>query len=184
MASLKGKWIALTVTAIAAATGVAGIAVLVAPVGCTSDCKSNCPPASIYIGDLDNTQLAINAIGVQGPACPPQYGVSCAGDGHTTTCTHVTITGFAEGTCDVVIVFADRPTEIVHTQFGPPVHQGCCSGYTIVGDSVFVIPTSADAGISGVDGPSDQVSFQVDGGASDAGDGGATDAGADGGGAD
>jgi len=178
MSSLERNRIAVTVTAIAAAAGAIAIAVLVAPTGCTSDCKTNCPPASIYIGDLDNTQLAIDAIGVQGPACPPQYGVGCAGDGQTTTCTHVTITGFAEGMCDVVIVFHDRPREVVHTQFGPPIKQGCCSGYSIVGDSVFVIPsTSQDAAIGGVDGPSDQVSFVVDGGAGDAGDGGASDGG-------
>ena len=179
MGSRKRNRIAVTVTAIAAAAAVVAIAsaVVVAPTGCTSDCKSNCPPATIYIGDLDNTQLAIDAIGVQGPACPPQYGVGCVGDGQTTNCTHVTITGFAEGMCDVVIVFHDRPTEIVHTQFGPPIKQGCCSGYSIVGDSVFVIQSaSQDAAIGGVDGPSDQVSFRVDGGTDDAAsDGGSAD---------
>ncbi|HMF39505.1 MAG TPA: hypothetical protein VKQ32_02365 [Polyangia bacterium] len=171
MGSLKRKRIAVTVTAIAAAAGAFSVGILGGPTGCTSNCKSNCPPASIYIGDLNNTELPINAIAVDGPACPPQYGVYCTGDGQTTTCTHVTITGFAEGMCDVVIVFSDRPTEIVHTQFGPPIMQGCCTGYSIIGDSVFIIPNSSDAGISGLDGPTDQVSFPVDAGA-DAADGG------------
>ena len=80
------------------------------------------------------------------------------------------------GACDVEVVFSDRPTEIVHTQFGPPIQQGCCKGYTIVGDSVFVIPNSPDAGISGVDGASDQVTIVVDGGTSDAGSTGDGDA--------
>jgi len=173
MGSARRKRIAVTVTAIAAAAGGIAAALLVVPTGCTSNCGSHCPPASIYIGDLDNTQLPITAIGVQGPACPPQYGVYCTGDGQTTTCTHVTITGFAQGSCDVVIVFSDRPAEVVHTQFGPPIQQGCCSGYSIVGDSVFVIPTSSDAGITGVDGSSDQVSFDVDGGVDAPSDGGA-----------
>jgi hypothetical protein len=173
MVSRLRKRIAVTVTAIAgAAACVVGAAVVVGPSGCADNCATNCPLATIYIGDLDNQELPIDAIGVQGPACPPQYGVYCAGDGQTTVCTHVTITGYAQGTCDVAIAFHDRPTEIVHTQFGPPIQQGCCKGYSIIGDSVFVIPANPDAGISGVDGASDQVTIVVDGGATDAADGG------------
>ena len=180
MASPRRKWIAVTVTAIAAASGVVATAVVLAPAGCADNCATNCPTGTVYIGNTNNHQLAIEAIGVQGPACPPQYGVYCIGDGNqTTNCTHVTITGYAHGTCDVVIAFADRPSELIHTEFGPPIKQGCCKGYTIVGDSVFIIPDNPDAAISGVDGASDQVSILVDGGATDGGDGGTNDAGSD-----
>jgi hypothetical protein len=159
-----------TVAAIAVA--VTGAAV-VAPTGCSSNCASDCPSASVYIGNLDNQQLNIDDIIVNGPACPPQYGVYCVGDLHTTTCTHVTITGTKPGTCDVLILFPDRPAQIVHTEFGAPIQKGCCKGYSIIGDDVFVIPTSADAGVSGVDGSSDQVTTYVEAGATDASDAGA-----------
>ena len=82
----------------------------------------------------------------------------------------------AQGICDVLIIFHDRPAEIVRTEFGPPIQQGCCQGYTIVGDSVFVIPANPDAGISGLDGGTDAVTIVVDAGANDAG---AADAGVD-----
>jgi hypothetical protein len=164
-----------------AAAAVVVVAVLVAPTSCTSNCATNCPLATVYIGSLNNQQLYITDIVVEGPACPPQYGIYCVGDGVTTSCTHTTITGTAQGYCNVKIVFPDRPAENIHLEFGPPIQQGCCKGYSIVGDSVFIISTSSDAGIGGVDGASDQVMVVVDGGA-DAADGGA-DA-ADGGTAD
>jgi hypothetical protein len=109
----------------------------------------------------------IDDLAVSGPACPPPEGVYCIGDAPGTNCTHFTITGNAEGFCDVTIVFHDRPTMIVRTQFGPPVEQGCCKGFSIVGDSVFLIPASSDAGISGLDGATDAVTTVVDGGATD-----------------
>jgi hypothetical protein len=137
-------------------------AVLVGQSGCASNCGSNCPPVTIYIGN-PGQQLMIDDIGVSGPACPAPQGVYCIGDAAGTNCTHFTITGNAEGICDVTIVFHDRPTMIIRTQFGPPVEQGCCRGYSIVGDSVFIIPTSPDAGISGLDGGTDAVTI-VDGG--------------------
>lgn len=160
-----------------AAAAVVVATVLVSQTNCTSNCATNCPPATVYIGDLDNVQLYIDDIVVSGPACPPQYGVYCLGDGATTTCTHVTITGMTQGYCDVTILFHDRPAYVVHTEFGPPIMQGCCRGYSIVGDSVFVISSSADAGISGVDGASDAVRL-ADGGTAD-NDGGVADAGGD-----
>jgi hypothetical protein len=175
MASPLRTRIAVTVTTIAVAVVcVVGAVGVVAPAGCTGNCRSNCPNISVYIGNLDNFQLAINDVLVDGPACPPPYSVSCAGDGVSTNCTHVTLTGAAQGYCDVLIVFADRPPEIVHTQFGPPVQQGCCTGYTIVGDSVFIIPDNPDAGISGADGSTEAVTIVVDGGTTDAADGGTT----------
>jgi hypothetical protein len=165
----RAKWIAAAAMVATGAAGVIVAAAVAAPTGCASDCGSNCPNATVYIGNLDNRQLWIDDILVSGPACPPQHGVYCIGDGVTTSCTHFTITGQAQGICDVLIVFPDRPAMIVRTEFGPPIQQGCCKGHTIVGDSIFVIPANSDAGISGVDGPSDAVTTVVDGGASDAG---------------
>jgi hypothetical protein len=155
-----------------AVAAVVVIAVALAQTNCASNCASDCPPATVYIGNLDNEQLSIDDILVNGPACPPQYGVYCLGDGVTTSCTHVTITGTGPGICDVLIAFHDRPAAIVRTEFGPPIQKGCCKGYTIVGDAVFAIPANPDAGISGADGGTDAVTIVVDAGASDAsGDG-------------
>jgi hypothetical protein len=159
--------------AIVGAIAVAVMAVtVVAPTGCAGNCASNCPNATVYIGNLDNQQLAIDNILVNGPACPPLEGVYCIGDGFTTSCTHLTITGVTQGACDVLVIFPDRPAQIVHTEFGPPIKQGCCKGYSIIGDEVFVIPANPDAGIVGLDGGMDQVTTVVDGGADAAGDGG------------
>ena len=171
MASRRPHRIAAVALTSDAAAAAIIIAVLVAQTGCGSNCGTNCPNATVFIGNLDNQQLLIDDILVDGPACPPAYGVYCVG-GPGTYCTHLTITGVAQGFCDVLIVFHDRPAEIVRTEFGPPIQQGCCRGYTIVGDSVFVIPANPDAGISGVDGGTDAVTIVVDAGASDApGDG-------------
>lgn len=143
--------------------------------GCTSNCGTNCPQTAVYVGNLNGEQLQIDDIEVDGPACPPPEGVYCLGDANGTNCTHFTLTGTAQGDCYVTIFFHDRPAEVVHARFGPPVTQGCCRGYSIVGDAVFVISSSSDAGISGIDGPTDAVMF-LDAGAGDA-DGG--DAGVD-----
>jgi hypothetical protein len=157
------------------AAGIVVAAVLFSQTNCTSNCGSNCPSRTVYIGNLDNQQLYIDDIVVNGPACPPQYGIYCIGDGDTTSCTHVTITGVAQGACDVTIIFQDRPAWVVHTEFGPPIMQGCCRGYSIVGDSVFVIPSSSDAGISGIDGATDAARLADGGTGND--DGGVADAG-------
>ena len=167
MASRPNRIAAFALTAAAAAAVIAA-AVLIVPAGCAGNCATNCPNATVYIGNLDNQQLYINNIVANGPACPPPEGVYCIGDGNTTSCTHVTITGKAQGYCDVAFIFPDRPTMIVRTEFGPPIMQGCCKGYTIVGDSVFAIPANPDAGISGADGGgTDAVRVVVDGGAQD-----------------
>jgi hypothetical protein len=177
MTSHRDKWrpftvgtlakVAAVVVCSAAAAVAAGF--MVVQTGC-SDCASDCPPATVYIGNLSGQQLAIDDILVDGPACPPQHGVYCIGDGPTTNCTHVTITGVAEGFCDVYITFRDRPNMVVRTEFGPPIKHGCCKGHTIVGDSVFVVPASSDAGISGLDGGTDAVTIVVDAGSGDASD--------------
>jgi hypothetical protein len=184
MASRRPHRIVAIAAACAAAVAVVTIVTaLVGQTGCAGNCGTNCPNATVYIGNLDGQQLSIDEILVDGPACPPPYGIYCAGDGPYTTCTHVTITGRAPGFCDVLIAFHDRPAEIVRTQFGPPIQQGCCKGYTIIGDSVFVIPANPDAGISGVDGGTDAVTIVVDAGANDVSgdvvDAGANDASGD-----
>ena len=59
-----------------AAAAIVAAAFTVGQTGC-SDCASDCPPATVYIGNLDGQQLAIDDIVVDGPACPPQHGVYC-----------------------------------------------------------------------------------------------------------
>jgi hypothetical protein len=177
MASCRFHRIAAIVATSAVAVAVITIvALMLGQTGCGSNCGTNCPNATVLIANPDNEELPIDDILVDGPACPPGYGVYCAG-GPGTICTHFTITGVAQGFCDVLIVFHDRPDEIVRTEFGPPIQQGCCKGYSIVGDSVFVIPTNPDASIHGLDGGTDAVTIVVDAGASDASDAGANDAG-------
>jgi hypothetical protein len=166
MTSLRSKSV---LAAVAAAAAAAVVAIVVGQSGCGSTCASDCPPSTVYIGNLDSQQLAIDDILVNGPACPSPTGVYCIGDGPGTNCTHFTITGTAQGVCDVLIVFHDRPSMIVRTEFGPPIQKGCCKGHAIVGDAVFVIPGNPDAGITGLDGGTDAVSIVTDAGS----DGGA-----------
>jgi hypothetical protein len=167
MSRRSSRFVVLGATVVAAT--VAGAAVVGGlQTGCTSNCATNCPQTAIYIGSINGSELPIKDLAVDGPACPPPEGVYCIGDGNGTACTHFTITGTAEGACDVTIFFYDRDTEVVHTRFGPPLTQGCCRGHSIVGDSVFVISANSDEGISGVDGPTDAVTIVVDGGAGDA----------------
>jgi hypothetical protein len=151
----------------------ASLAAAVGLSGCGSNCQSNCPNVTVSIIAVDNTVNApiIDLVWLGGPACPP-YPPICRGEGYTTSCTHVDITGFASGGCDLGIVFSDRPAEIVHAEFGPPVMQGCCTGFTIVGESLFFIPRSAADSIYGADGGSDAVTVVRDGGddTRDAGD--------------
>ena len=175
MASRRSHRIAAIAATSAAAVAIITLAAFVAQTGCGSNCGTNCPNATVFIGNLDNAELPIDDILVDGPACPPGYGVYCVG-GPGTICTHFTITGVAQGFCDVLVVFHDRPDEIVRTEFGPHIQQGCCKGYSIVGDSVFVIPANPDASIHGIDGGTDAVTIVVDAGANDASDAGANDA--------
>jgi hypothetical protein len=128
--------------------------------GCASDCGNNCPLTTVYIGASTNTMLNIQDLAWDGPACPPGRPY-CRGDDSTTSCTHITITGVAEGECQLFINFGDRPAQIVHARFGPAVTQGCCMGFTVVGDSHFTIPVSADGGIYGADGNTDAVTTVV-----------------------
>ena len=71
---------------------------------------------------------------------------------HGTMCTHLDVPGNAEGICDVMIAFTDRPSMAIRTQFGPATTQGCCGGYPVIGDWLFTIPVASDAGIYGGDG--------------------------------
>ena len=175
----KRSWFVATGALTFAAGFIAALATAFVQPGC-SNCGSNCPSGTVYIGTADNSVVSINNIVVTGPACPPQYGVYCLGDPSTTGCNHFTITGQTEGICDVQINFFDRPAEVIRLQFGPPITQGCCNGYTIIGDSTFIIPNNPDAGIYGADGGSqDAVRIIVDGAVSDGGDGAAGDGGAD-----
>jgi hypothetical protein len=142
--------------------------------GCSGSCGTNCPANIVQIGSPDLAQLAIPNGGLawKGPACPtdPPF---CTG-GPSTTCSFIDVYGIAEGSCDLLISFTDRQPEIVHTQFGPRITQGCCAGFSVVGPSVFYIPDSPNQLIY-ADGGTDAISFLPDGSA-DGGD--ARDAGA------
>jgi hypothetical protein len=142
--------------------------------GCASKCGANCPTPFVYVGAPAGTNMDlmnIQALSWTGPACPTTERPNCAGDGVSTICTHVLIVGQGPGECALTITFGDRPAEVVHAQFGPPITQGCCHGFSVVGDTVFTIPSSADAGIYGAGGNMDAVTILTD-----AGDGGAAPA--------
>jgi hypothetical protein len=169
---------AVLFAALAAATLAAGALALFAPAGCGgSDCNQICRPGQVYIGSADGvTAIPLAGYAFSGPACPPNYGKTCvppqSGDG----CAYFTVTGLGPGACDVGLVFSDRPAEIIHLEFGAP--QPCCPGYRVVGDWTFIVPASADAGISGNLSGADAITIVVDAGASDASDDAATDGGA------
>jgi len=143
--------------------------------GCAGNCGSNCPLNFVQIGSADNVQLTIPNGGLawRGPACP-NYLPTCQGDGVTTNCSHILVYGASEGACDVLLAFSDRPAEVVHTEFGPHITQGCCAGFSIEGPKVFYVPDSPTK-IIYADGGTDAVSFLPD-----ASDGGAADGSADG----
>ena len=140
--------------------------------GCGGNCGSNCPANIVQIGSPDGAQLAIPNGGLawRGPACPP-YLPSCQGDGVTTSCSYIIVYGAAEGYCDVLLGFSDRPAEVVRTEFGPRITQGCCAGYTIAGPKVFYVPDSPNQGLVYADGGTDAVSLLPDGSADGSADG-------------
>jgi hypothetical protein len=145
----------------------AGIALAVLTAhGCGSNCGSNCPVSFVQIGSPDNHQLAIPNGGLQwyGPACP-SYPPTCQGDGVTTSCSYLIVYGANTGACDVLFAFSDRQSEVVHTEFGPHIAQGCCSGFTIEGPKVFYVPDSPNKGLIYADGGTDAVSLLPDGSA-------------------
>jgi hypothetical protein len=161
---------AILVMMLAVATGAAA--------GCGSTCAANCPTNEVRVQAADTSKnLSINYLFWGGPACP-QYSPGCGGDGHTTMCTHVDIVAAAPGECDLEIVFADRPAEVIRAQFGPAITQGCCVGYGPVGDSLFIIPTDPSQSIYGADGGSTDAITVLTDGSADGADGG-TDAAAD-----
>ena len=144
-----------------------------AAAGCGSTCGANCPTYQVRVQAADTSVNAmINNLGWDGPACP-HYFPTCTGDQQTTNCTHIDMIGTAPGECDLTIVFADRPTEIVHAQFGPPIMQGCCAGYSVVGDSLFIIPSNPNQTIYGADGGSTDEVTVVQDASADGPDGGA-----------
>jgi hypothetical protein len=145
-----------------------------AAAGCGSTCGANCPTNEVRVQAANiTTDIAINDLAWAGPACP-HYGPVCGGDGNLgTTCTHVDIIAAGPGSCDLLIVFGDRPSEIVHAEFGPPITQGCCAGYSVVGDAVFVIPTDPTQIIYGADGGSTDAVTVVPDASADGPDGGA-----------
>ena len=163
----------LAVLALAGAGALAGL-FTVAPTGCASDCGRNCPIATAVIETTVNADPGILGLAWVGPACPP-VPPSCRGDDTSTFCNHINVTGYAQGACNVLIQLDGREPMAVRIEFGPPSAQGCCRGYPVVGESYFIIPLSMDAGIQGIDGPSDAVSILQDAG----GDAQPTDAGAD-----
>jgi hypothetical protein len=134
----------LSILALVAAAAAGFVLAVVTAPGCASNCGENCPVTTVYIGSSDNHELngTLGDIEVNGPACPPRYSVLCVGDMSTTACTHTTITGTQAGWCDVEFVFGDRPTEILHLEFGPTMNANgsCCNGNPVIGPSVYIIP--------------------------------------------
>jgi hypothetical protein len=170
------------------ATATAGflLAVFTTP-ACTSTCAQNCPAATVYIVSANDGELngILGDIEVDGPACPSRSTAICLGDAKT-SCSHASITGQRAGGCDVAFVFGDRPTEILHLQFGEPMNANgsCCKGYPVIGPALYTIPVKPTGPIySGTPGTdtysTDAVTVLVDGGAPDAShaDGGQADAG-------
>lgn len=170
-------------------TAAAGLGILLGALsshGCASNCAANCPNTTAFIGNTDNYELGsiLTSINLYGPACPT-YGFTCVGDESTTACTHLSIVGQAVGECDVELTFTDRPSEVVHLQFGATQNSNgsCCSGYPVVGPSFFTIPDKPTGPIyvGDADVPNDAVTVEVDAGHDAGHDAGAekTDAGTD-----
>jgi len=167
------------------------LAVFTAQHGCASNCAANCPSTYVYIGDIDNYELAnvVTGFAMSGAACPATGGIGCVGDEMTTTCTHFTITASMPGTCDFYVTFSDRPTEVVHLEYGPTENSNgsCCRGYPVLGATTYVIPDHASGGLiyplNGTDGGASNVTVLTDGGLDAQGHtpdaGAARDAGAD-----
>jgi hypothetical protein len=137
-----------------------------APTGCQSRCASDCPNPIGTIATETNVEPGILGIGWVGDACPLM--LQCYGDGRTTFCNRIDVIASAPGTCEVWVDLAGRERMGVRFEFGPLPTEGCCRGYPVIGESVFVIPTATDAGIQGLDGSSDAVRVLPDGGDGDA----------------
>jgi hypothetical protein len=155
--------------------------------GCASSCGTNCPTTSVYIGSIDNYELAgvITGFLMDGPACPSESG--CIGDRLNTYCTHFLLTASHPGRCDFYITFSDRPSEVVHLNFEPTQNSNgsCCQGYPPAGPNTYIIPDSPSGGLiypqNGWDGGPTNVTLYTDGSTQDGARDAATDA-ADGGG--
>ncbi|HTB58995.1 MAG TPA: hypothetical protein VLC06_14045 [Polyangia bacterium] len=148
------------------------LAVFTAQHGCASNCGGNCPITYAYIGDIDNYELAnvVTGFAMSGPACPAAGSVGCVGDELNTVCTHFTISASMPGSCDFYVTFSDRPTEVVHLEYGPTQNSNgsCCRGYPVLGAQTYVIPDHASGGLiyplNGPDGGASNVTVLTDGG--------------------
>ena len=151
-------------TLIAAAGAIGLAAGLAGQSGCASNCGTNCPPNTIYVGVANPSTQAVPYFSIRfdGPACQSSSGY-CLAANTGQACSYFTVTGLAEGDCDVYIGFTDRPPEVLHLQFGPHIQQGCCAGYQIIGPDTYIIPTDPNGVIYGVDGGAD-VTVYTDGG--------------------
>jgi len=143
------------------------VVVLAASGGGCGNC-SDCPPSTVLVRSSGGVDLMLAPPGLtwSGPACPP-YPPACRGDGVVTFCTGIFITGQAPGECALTLWFSDRPVQVVHAQFGSQsAAKACCTGFPVVGDTTFTVPTTADAGVYGGDGDTDAITFlPPDGGA-------------------
>ena len=163
----RGLLFALAAGGLGAAAGM----LTVAPAGCASDCGNDCPVTTAIITTTVNVDPGILEVAWEGPACPPPPShPNCRGDDRTTLCNHVSVSGVAEGYCDLFIQLAGREPMAVRIEFGPPSTKGCCRGYPVIGESTFIIPLDMDAGVQGLDGSSDAVRVLRDGGLDDAAD--------------
>jgi hypothetical protein len=127
------------------------LAIFTAQTGCSSDCASNCPASTVYVGSTDGANVDV-AFDVYGPACPPESSVVCLGSPGSGYCTYTTVTGQTMGGCDVLVAFNPytdgRPWEIIHLQYAAPSNAPgtCCGGYPVVGPSTYVIPDHPSQG--------------------------------------
>jgi hypothetical protein len=143
------------------ATGIVVLLVFWGQTGC-SDCANNCPNTQVTISAPTNIDLPITMTGQEGPACP-NYPILCRGGGAGTRCTYFTVTAPAPGICDVTLTFSDgRPPMVVRTEFGPTSDVGCCRGYPVVGDDLFIISPAADGGITVRDGATTDATWIAD----------------------
>jgi ribonuclease BN (tRNA processing enzyme) len=98
-------------------------------------------PAGVTVMTVERKDVPITGIYVGPTPCPPKWGVTCIGTQSTGGCTHFTITGQAEGVCDVGLTFSDRPAEIAGCRVTPKkqLHSGDSYGYRIERDGKTVV---------------------------------------------
>ena len=123
---------------------------------CSSHCGSNLPITTVRITATVNVNphpdVAWDGRRAHVPAHLPRRR-------RTTFCTHLDVAGHAEGICDVMIAFTDRPSMAIRTQFGPATTRDAAAATRSSAIRLFTIPVASDAGIYGGDGSSDAVSL-------------------------